>query len=148
MAENTPLGIEIRTESPALQPGWRQCDCLDHCGDDPALRDGRADPCQHYRDRARREAEAVDMHRLQHELARHGALQQLERCVPCEVSVIEGWAWIDVRHTLGLQAGTLPADQAARVRNAARYLVHIGEAVQHPTLPHLVRLAWQPRREG
>lgn len=127
---------------------WRACDCLDRCGDDPAIGDGRADPCQRFRDRERRYAELSEIHRLQLELARHGALQVLENCVVCEVSVIDSWAWIDIRHALALQAGTVRADQVARVRNAARYLVHTGDAMQHPTQPHLVRLAWQPRREG
>lgn len=30
------------------------CDCLIHCGDDPWLKDGRAQPCQAFLDRQRK----------------------------------------------------------------------------------------------
>lgn len=36
------------------------CDCLNWCGDDPWLRDGRAAPCQERIDKERREREQAD----------------------------------------------------------------------------------------
>lgn len=33
------------------------CDCLNWCGDDPWLNDGRAEPCQERKERERRAAE-------------------------------------------------------------------------------------------
>lgn len=30
-----------------MRPDSRRCDCLNWCGDDPWLVDGRVDPCEH-----------------------------------------------------------------------------------------------------
>lgn len=46
------MGIPM-SDQPKLPP----CDCLNWCGDDPWLQDGRAEPCQDRKDRERREAE-------------------------------------------------------------------------------------------
>jgi hypothetical protein len=34
--------------------GPDNCDCLNTCGDDPWLRDGRSEPCAHYLERERK----------------------------------------------------------------------------------------------
>lgn len=36
-----------------------KCDCLNDCGDDPWLKDGRADPCEHLRERQQQAAIAA-----------------------------------------------------------------------------------------
>lgn len=33
-----------------------KCDCLNHCGDDPWLKDGRSEPCEQVRERQLQEA--------------------------------------------------------------------------------------------
>lgn len=41
------------------------CDCLNWCGDDPWLKDGRAEPCQERKDKERQErAQAAERQRL------------------------------------------------------------------------------------
>jgi hypothetical protein len=41
------------------------CDCLNHCGDDPWLKDGRAKPCQY---RLKKQAEAAKAREETHQL--------------------------------------------------------------------------------
>lgn len=39
-------GTNATTPAPDVTPA-EKCDCLIHCGDDPWLRNGRAQPCEH-----------------------------------------------------------------------------------------------------
>lgn len=58
MAQKQPNSIDFAVGRPGVMPPappkkehpsrpGRKCDCLNWCGDDPALHDGRADPCDH-----------------------------------------------------------------------------------------------------
>ena len=53
--------------APEIKP--QACDCLNWCGDDPWLKDGRAVPCQERLDRERREREAATERRRVLDLA-------------------------------------------------------------------------------
>lgn len=49
----------------ANQPAKPACDCLNWCGDDPWLNDGRAEPCQDKKDHDRRVREkAIERQRI------------------------------------------------------------------------------------
>lgn len=54
-------------EVPAREP----CDCLDRCGDDPALKKGRAQPCRRWLDHE----EYVTRHALADQLRRELGLK-------------------------------------------------------------------------
>lgn len=114
-----------------------RCDCLIHCGDDPWLTDGRAQPCAAKVARDREAAEIQRRFALQRQIADGAAVRSVEFGAP---SVwIAGLQWFDT-------AVPSTAQPAAEVARAAEYLVLRRMAEQHPHKPHLVRILHAAQR--
>jgi len=65
------------------------CDCLNWCGDDPRLQDGRAEWCQHERERQARETQRREYtDRLHALIDQLGATAQAQRLVTLEASLV------------------------------------------------------------
>jgi len=114
--------------------GQRPCDCLDICGDDPAVSTGRASVCQAKIARDREMAEISERMGLERELAMQAAIDCLR--FGAEVRQIDSVHWLDITSPMS-SAAQVPAAGLAR---AARYLVLTKRAEQHPTLPNLLRV--------
>ena len=131
--------VSATARAPLPPRAGRQCDCLLYCGDDQALHDGRADPCADKVERDRTTAEAIERMTLQRDIAADRARRTLRlgaRTVP-----LEGCDWFTLQNPEFLP----PPD--ADVTRAARYLLLMRLAEQHPTQPHLLRLITTPPRD-
>lgn len=120
--------------------GKRPCDCLDICGDDPAVRTGRAAVCQAKIARDREMAEISERMDLQRELAEQAAIECLR--FGAQVRPIDGSDWLDISgdiERLILTEDPVPPAISALAR-AARYLVLTKRAEQHPTHLYVLRM--------
>lgn len=116
------------------------CDCLNYCGDDAWLLDGRATPCQHAIERDRKLAEARECAELQKQIAYSTARSDIEcelLCVAHEPVSSGGYiSWFDTTPGPHL---TLAAD-GEHITQALRYLTLSKLLEAHPTRPGVVRV--------
>jgi hypothetical protein len=109
------------------------CDCLTFCGDDPNVFNGNAQPCAAIAALQAKREEASELHTLAFKCAEIWA-----RCVL-------GMTGTPVLTNGHIHTDITPSQSddkqwLARVNEAARLLVLLKKAEQHPTRPHLLRL--------
>lgn len=114
----------------------RPCDCLDYCGDDPAITAGRAAPCERKLRHERDLREGAERMHLQHAIALEAALRCIRAAAPVEAADGVDYHRIDKPELLG--------QAHADVARAARFLLLSQRAAQHPEQPGLLRLITPP----
>lgn len=113
--------------SAALPP----CDCLNYCGDDPRLQEGRVQPCASSAALAAKRARSLERERLGLELAKRFALEVVRTAG--EQVLLNGHIHFKTQ---------LPKSHrdAADLTQAARYLLLSDLAIPHPTRANLLRI--------
>lgn len=118
---------------PRSVPEQTPCDCLEYCGSDPALNTGKAYPCRHLVELQTSREEASELNTL------------AVKCSELWARAVLSMASIPVLSNGQIHIDTTPGhgddkQWLVRVNEAARLLVLLKKAEQHPTHPHLLRL--------